>query len=197
MGNAFTNIVTFTRELFVGIGVPVKFMPLIYTLMIMFILLVISYTVNGINIFILRRFPAGSGMLVCRWLTIPGVVLHECSHAFFALITGAKVKKIVFFGPSGDTLGYVSYCTRGGVVLSGIQSMLASVAPIIVGPCVIYGMYVLMTATTYLALKILAGYVMFSMFVHMDLSSADVKQYLKGCGVILVVVFLVCLILLK
>lgn len=197
MGRAISEMADFAREFFCGIGVPVKFMPAIYTLMIMFTLLIVSYVVNGINIFILRRFPARSGMLVCRWLTVPGVVLHECSHAFFALITGAKVTKVVFFGPKGDTLGYVSYRTRGGPVLSAIQRMLSSVAPIMVGPFIIYGMYMLFTATAYTVVKIFAGYIMFSMFVHMDLSDADVKEYLKGCGVTLLIVFLVCLILLK
>ncbi|MDO4167970.1 MAG: hypothetical protein Q4D32_11265, partial [Eubacteriales bacterium] len=55
-----------------------------------------------------------------------GVFHHERSHALLATITGAKVKKIVFFHPQGDRLGYVEYSTRGNIILRSIQNTMTS-----------------------------------------------------------------------
>jgi len=45
------------------------------------------------------------------YLTAPGVVVHEASHALFALIFLHKVTKVVFFAPDEKTgtLGYVNH----------------------------------------------------------------------------------------
>jgi hypothetical protein len=38
----------------------------------------------------------------------PGVIVHECSHILGCLITGAKVKKVVFFSEQGGSVTYTS-----------------------------------------------------------------------------------------
>ena len=38
----------------------------------------------------------------------PGVIVHECSHILGCLITGAKVKKVVFFSEKGGSVTYTS-----------------------------------------------------------------------------------------
>jgi len=38
----------------------------------------------------------------------PGVIVHECSHILGCLITGAKVKKVVFFSENGGSVTYTS-----------------------------------------------------------------------------------------
>lgn len=180
-------------EFFLNAGIPTKFIPLAYTLGVMIALLLISYIVNGLNILILRALPGNSGMAVCRWLTAPGVVLHESSHALFAILTGAKVTKIVFFGPKGDVLGYVNYRTRGRLIAPAIQRMLASVAPVIVGPFALWGMAKLFIVNEQIWLKVLLVYLAFSVLMHMDLSRQDVKEYLKGCGIVILIVALICI----
>lgn len=181
-------------EFFLNLGIPSKFIPFAYTLAVMVALLLISYIVNAINLLILRALPGNSGFAVCRWLTAPGVVIHECSHALLAFLTGAKVTKIVFFGPKGDVLGYVSYKTRGRFLAPAIQQMLASVAPVLIGPLVIWGLAELFLITDPVWVKALLIYLVFCVLMHMDLSGQDVRIYLKGCAVVLIVVALVCLL---
>jgi hypothetical protein len=38
----------------------------------------------------------------------PGVIVHECSHILGCLITGAKVKKVVFFSERGGSVTYTA-----------------------------------------------------------------------------------------
>ncbi len=45
-----------------------------------------------------RVIPLRSFYYVIR---APGVIVHECSHILGCLITGAKVKKVVFFSERG------------------------------------------------------------------------------------------------
>ena len=42
------------------------------------------------------------------FIRAPGVIVHECSHILGCLITGAKVKKVVFFSEKGGSVTYAS-----------------------------------------------------------------------------------------
>jgi hypothetical protein len=52
-----------------------------------------------------RVIPLRSFYYVIR---APGVIVHECSHILGCLITGAKVKKVVFFSEQGGSVTYTS-----------------------------------------------------------------------------------------
>lgn len=181
-------------DFLISVGIPHKFVPLAWTAGIMLALLIVSTIVNTVNILILRAMPGQMGRLVCCWLTAPGVIIHECSHAFFAMLTGAKVTKVVFFGPKGDVLGYVNYRTRGKLIAPAIQRMLASVAPVIIGPLAVWGFATILISTSLIWLKAIMVYLIFAVVMHMELSSQDVKEYLKGCAIVIVIVALVCII---
>jgi hypothetical protein len=42
------------------------------------------------------------------FIRAPGVIVHECSHIIGCLLTGAKVKKVVFFSEKGGSVTYTS-----------------------------------------------------------------------------------------
>jgi hypothetical protein len=42
------------------------------------------------------------------FISAPGVVVHECTHIAGCLITGAKIKKVVFFSKEGGSVTYQS-----------------------------------------------------------------------------------------
>ncbi len=97
------------------------------TQLLIFVLaiIVLSWLIN----FLLFRSVFGSKY---RLFVAPGVVLHEWSHAFFCLITGAKIKKIALFEKEG---GYVEH-EKSKLPVFG--QILISFAPFMFGSVAIY-----------------------------------------------------------
>lgn len=67
-----------------------------------------------------------------RYFLAPGVIVHELSHAFACLFTGAKVTQLSVFDKEG---GHVNH-TRSKIPLIG--SIIISTSPLIVGIIIIY-----------------------------------------------------------
>ncbi len=65
-------------------------------------------------------------------MVAPGIILHELSHAFACLLTGARVKEINFFHHKG---GYVKH-EKSKVPILG--PVIISLAPMLVGIAVVY-----------------------------------------------------------
>jgi hypothetical protein len=64
----------------------------------------------------------------------PGVIVHECSHILGCFITGAKIKKVVFFSEEG---GSVTYTTSK---IPYIGDVVISTAPLVCIPVVLAGL---------------------------------------------------------
>jgi hypothetical protein len=67
------------------------------------------------------------------FIRAPGVIVHECSHIFGCLITGAKVKKVVFFSEKGGSVTYTSS------KIPYLGDMVISTAPLFCIPLVLAG----------------------------------------------------------
>jgi len=132
-------------------------------------------------------------------LFFPGVMIHEMSHAFFAIITGAYVKEIALFkrDPETNSLGHVIFYARGNYVIRALQNVFISSAPMYIGAVVTYGAFTAAFGLPYLptGLRVFAGYIGCAMFYHMTMSPADVKVYMKGVHIFMALVFVVTLIL--
>jgi hypothetical protein len=63
----------------------------------------------------------------------PGVIVHECSHIFGCLITGSKVKNVVFFSEKGGSVTYTSS------KIPYLGDVVISTAPLICIPLVLAG----------------------------------------------------------
>jgi len=63
----------------------------------------------------------------------PGVIVHECSHIFGCLLTGAKVKKVVFFSEKGGSVTYTSS------KIPYLGDVVISTAPLLCIPLVLAG----------------------------------------------------------
>ena len=124
--------------------------------------------------------------IIMNYLTFPGTVIHELSHALMATLTGAKVTEISVF-PKGNTLGHVTFTTRGTFILKRLQLCLSSCAPVLAG-----------IATQLLTIYILKGgymthplqkaallYVDISVLIHASMSKQDIKNYIKGLLIVL------------
>lgn len=123
----------------------------------------------------------------------PGVMIHELSHAFFAVITGAKVTEIALFKVEDGALGHVNFKNRGNIILVAIQNVFVSSAPMFVGAAVVIGcgLWLSVLPAGYIWLKIIIWYLMISMFFHMTMSPADIKVYIKGVPLFIVILFLI------
>ena len=73
-----------------------------------------------------------------RWfyytIRAPGVIVHECSHILGCIITGAKIKKVVFFSEEGGSVTYTSS------KIPYIGDVVISTAPLVCIPIVLAGL---------------------------------------------------------
>lgn len=123
----------------------------------------------------------------------PGVMIHELSHAFFAVITGAKITEVALFKVEDGALGHVNFKNRGNIIVRALQNIFISCAPMLVGAAVVIGcgLWLSVLPAGYIWLKIIIWYLMISMFFHMTMSPADIKVYIKGVPLFIVILFLI------
>ncbi|MCR4793247.1 MAG: hypothetical protein K5871_10880 [Lachnospiraceae bacterium] len=149
----------------------------------------VVYIFGGILTLILRdrnRF-----VFFYNFLTIPGVVYHELSHALMAVITGARVDSVSLFEPKDNQLGEVIFTPRGTVIMQAIQMSLVSCAPVITGIAgLTWSFYYVLNHPMSAWKWILMGYLMLCVFMHMTMSMQDIINYLKGIPAFLILFFL-------
>lgn len=123
-------------------------------------------------------------------ITFIGVMHHELSHALFAFITGAKVVKISLFKPNKEncSLGHVLYATRGMFIFRCIQDFFAAIAPVVCGCISIFCMIYFIPFNAVWQ-YIVFGFIILCIFIHIDLSTADLKAMLKGIPILIVILF--------
>ena len=144
-------------------------------------IIVNSVIVSGIRRIVAKIVGNKFEFILSNYVLFVGVIIHELSHAFFALITGAKVVEVALFKPDGKSLGHVNFITRGDPFVRALQSSFSSCAPVIVGICSSYFIItVIFPMLSVLWQWILCIYVLISIVFHMDMSSQDLKIYFKG-----------------
>lgn len=167
----------------------------IFVAICMFAVIVIGFCVNYFEILQMRGlakiFGTRIAVFICNRLLFVGTIVHELSHALFASISGAKVTKIRCFTIfSKDTLGYVDFQTRGGVLQRSFQLAFASCAPTVVGCSLVASiLHVLTTAELVIWQRVCLIYVLVAIADHMSMSPQDIKNYLRGSILIFLVAF--------
>ncbi len=149
---------------------------------VIIIIPLIGMVINFIVTIILSHIIRGKLYLfVANTLTFPGVMYHELSHALFAFITGAKIEKISLYHKQGNQLGSVEIKTRGPWINRSMQLSFSACAPVIMGLLaegVIFFVFAKVSLPVWA--MILLGFLAFCILLHMDMSGADIKGYLKG-----------------
>ena len=177
-------------------SVPLLFCALVAVL-IPFLVIVIGYFINLIG----EAFAQIVGMAlapvvaqgIVNYVMFPGVMIHELAHAFFAVITGAKITEVALFKVQDGSLGHVNFRNRGNIIIVALQNIFISSAPMFVGAAVVIGcgLWLSVLPAGYIWLKILIWYLMVSMFFHMTMSSADIKVYIRGVPLFIIFLFLI------
>lgn len=130
------------------------------------------------------------------YLTYPGVVYHELSHALFGFLSGAKVKKICLHRsvmPNGqEALGYVIIVPRGTGVLGAFQSALSSIAPSVTGLIAMLSivLFAFPNCTEWWQWAIWL-YLFICVLLHSEMSSADMANVKRSLPMIIVFLFAV------
>lgn len=146
---------------------------------------------NAITRFLAHFIGEKAALFVRNRLTFPGILHHELSHAFFALISGAKITKVKLFKLKGQQLGFVEFVPRGNAFMRAVQLMLTGIAPIVCGAatlCLLSWLWRYRCALPWQ--YILLGYLFVSVFFHLNMSEQDIKNSLKGIPVMVVICFL-------
>lgn len=130
-----------------------------------------------------------------NYLTFPGTLVHELSHALAALLAGARVTSVSLV-PRGNTLGSVRIVPRGGPAARALQRTLSSLAPVFGGGLCLYLLrrFVLPLCSAWWS-ALLFGYLFVSILLHMDLSVQDLRTAAKGVPLCLLLLFALFLLL--
>lgn len=154
--------------------------------------LILNYIIENIAKVLYRTVGIRLADFILNRLTFLGTVHHELSHALFAVITGAKVTKIDLFHPSGCVLGKVSMYTRGNAIIKSIQLTMSAIAPMICGSITLYIMYSYFSVNKVVGWKLaVIIYIMTSIFLHMTMSTQDIKNAIKGLPVCSLIIFVI------
>ena len=146
-------------------------------------------------------FVAGatSANVIAGYLTYPGVLFHELSHALFALLSGARVTgvslgRVAASDGSGWVLGSVTFVPRGPKLLQAFQLALTGIAPSV---CGLAALAALAHFGPGLCSKpwhwVLLVYLFICVLLHIDLSQADVARILEGLPLVALAAFVVFL----
>ncbi len=137
---------------------------------------------TGVIEFIARLSNINLSLFFCNYLTFPGVMLHELSHAVAIAVTGGKVTKIKLLEINRTgRLGHVEFQTRGPRKLRALQLAFGSCAPVLFG---VYNILLLRHFVQAYDLPLwaqyIAYYLMFSIGCHMSMSREDLVNYIHG-----------------
>ena len=112
----------------------------------------IIHALNSMLFCMLKRITGtGFALFATNWLTFPGVIHHELSHAFFAVITGAKITEFRPFWPDKNTgsLGNIGFVARGNLLIRSVQLAFTTAGPVIMGTISSLFIIVLMKTRTF------------------------------------------------
>lgn len=132
-----------------------------------------------INLVLARAIGSVPAFISMNYLTWPGTVFHELSHALFIVLTGAKITHFSVL-PKGRTLGRVEFVSRGGLFARSLQLSLSAVAPVICGAAAEILIFVLFPLCGAAWQRALLIYLAISILLHATLSSQDIKNFWRG-----------------
>lgn len=133
--------------------------------------------------------------LVEAYMTLPGVIWHETSHALFAFVLGARITRYSLVPRAGEregelTLGCVEFAPRGPAPLRAIQMAMSAVAPAVTGllglAAIALFLWPNLTEWWHYAL---AAYGVACLLLHSGLSRQDIRSAGAGLPLVMVLLF--------
>lgn len=147
-------------------------------------------------------------------LFLPGIIMHELSHAAFLALCGARINDIVVredtehpltlyrrgdlepaYNCATNRAGHVSYSRRGPYVIQSLQRVLGAIAPTVVGVVcmvVLYGFIV--TYCTIWWQYVIFVYLFICALMGSAMSIVDIADMGPGLPVIMAILYVIFLI---
>lgn len=101
-----------------------------------FILIVILFILQRLVFALSLRLFGGKAIYISAWIGTP---IHELSHAFFCLIFGHKIRRILLFSPDQKgTLGYVTHSYNNRNLWQIMGNFFIGIAPLFGGLLSLY-----------------------------------------------------------
>lgn len=153
-----------------------------------------KYIVNGIT------GSQRTSYLLEGYLTYPGVIYHELSHALFGFLSGAKIASISLRRkkdePDGSTtLGSVQLLVSTNPLLGAVQMTLSGIAPSVMGmlALVLMRLFAFPSCSSWW-MWILWIYAFICVLLHSEMSGQDLREAGRGLPIIMLALFAVFLI---
>lgn len=163
----------------------------ILTIITLMSVIVIGYLIEKLEYaqinFLSKIFGIKIALFFTNYVTFVGTVIHEYSHALFAMLSGAKVTKIRCFEIfNKERLGSVEFYMTGGKIRQRIQLAFTSCAPVVMGLIIesILIKILMLNPDMHVGFKVLIWYFIISVGDHMSMSDVDIKNYCKGLVVL-------------
>jgi hypothetical protein len=151
--------------------------------------------------------------LLWSTLFLPGVLMHELSHALFLFVTGAEIDEIVvredtrhplvlfrrrgYQGgatSSGHTAGHVACVWRGPVPVESLQRVFGSIAPTVVGVVAMVALYRVIAGSCEAWWQyMIACYLFVCALLGSSMSVADLENMAPGLPVCLLLLYVIFL----
>ena len=104
-------------------------------------------TVLAFFMYFVNQFARGNGSTIAGkfyyFFVAPGVICHETGHALGCILTRSRIVKFVPFHPRGNTLGYVTHESHGGL-WGALSEFVIGTGPIWFGMTIVYLLGVLL-----------------------------------------------------
>lgn len=145
--------------------------------------------------FLSFRIGRPAAWFIVYKLTFVGTVIHECSHAVMGWLTGAQILEVKCLTLRGQELGFVKFRLRGNRAARALQLGWLSCAPVLSGLILVPVCVWAVLTVDILLVRILAGYLGVSVFIHMSMSKKDILNYCKGFWGVLPVFYFAAVLL--
>lgn len=155
---------------------------------------IVDIILEGSRYVLVIFFGNKTADIIMNYMMFIGVIHHEIAHTVVAFLTGCKIGKINLYRPNkrNGTLGSVEYYNTGNVVMQGIQNTLTPIAPVILGIlsiCLLNKYVIDIRPENWY--KTIIIYIEVCIFLHMQLSRADIKIFIKGMIIMIPILYVV------
>lgn len=167
---------------------------LVLTLGVVFFVIVVGFFMS-----LVERFQFWLLAKVFNWsfacffhnrLTFPGLVMHECAHAAFAMVTGSRVTEISVFDDDPGYIGHIRHEPRGPRALQAVQRTMCSCAPVIVGLALgVFMLKWILFGDLPLWGKGILCYLEICVLNHISMSDVDLSHYVKNVWIFILPIF--------